>query len=99
METGFSTWAPESTPSWQLLAYWHTEDDQEIFIDKAFPIVKSKIKDQNIYNPQNRILFVTWYELADANTNNWVPLGFQIEDHFGILWTNLAMKKGWDMCE
>ncbi|MEM4307500.1 MAG: hypothetical protein QXU48_00340 [Thermoplasmata archaeon] len=92
METGFSTYDLES-----LSSLWHTQDDQEIFINTALPIVREKSFGQNVYHPQNKMLFSSWYELRDGNTNLWLgPLPQGIEAHFGIFCDALCFKRGYD---
>ncbi|MEM4293989.1 MAG: hypothetical protein QXJ27_07495, partial [Thermoplasmata archaeon] len=94
METGFSTWASEDTSWWSVPAYWHTEDDQENFINTALPIIREKSHNQNWCHPQNKMLLSCWYELRDENTGAWG--WWQAEQHFGILHDNLSFKRGYD---
>lgn len=108
METGFSTWASEDTPSWVLENYWHTEDDQEIFINTALPIIKDKVSNQNVNNPNNKIVLACWYELRGSEPYASGPLGIYTpyeayvgailyaEDNFGILRDNWVLKKGYN---
>jgi len=104
METGFSTWGAEDTPSWCLYNYWHTQDDQRIFINTALPVILSKSVKQNTNNPNNKIVLFSWYELRD-NAIHTAPslwplpwfLGALLfgEDNFGILTLDLHSKMGY----
>ncbi|MEM4307508.1 MAG: hypothetical protein QXU48_00380 [Thermoplasmata archaeon] len=105
METGFSTWASEGTQSWNIPHYWHTEDDQENFINVAFPIIKEKVLEQNFNNPSNEMVIACWYELVGSwdYVPWWWPVTdppidayWWVEDNFGILKDDWSMKRGYD---
>ncbi|MEW6069180.1 MAG: hypothetical protein AB1485_01035 [Candidatus Thermoplasmatota archaeon] len=95
METGFSTWAPEWT-LWSYLGYEHTQDDQEIFINNALPIIKDKVQTQNTDKPQNKIVLACWYELKDNSWWQEPSVGFYTEDNFGILRPDFSFKIGYN---
>ncbi|MEM3397238.1 MAG: hypothetical protein QW620_06465 [Thermoplasmata archaeon] len=109
METGFSTWASEDTPSWILVNYWHTEDDQENFINIALPIIRGKSASQNSWHPNNKMLLATWYELIGSDPSvtpyicglpNSRPSTYasitEAEANFGICKDDFTIKIGYD---
>jgi parallel beta-helix repeat protein len=79
METGFSTWEP----------FRHSEQDQQEFINTAFPAIRDEI--QTI---EKDLVFVGWYELTDEEkpTIPWLLP----EKHFGILHLDLTPKLGYN---
>ena len=91
METGFSTWAAEDTPWYRFLAYVHTEDDQEIFINNALPIIYDKANSQN-HNSENKIVLAAWYTLSGSKPYE----VWNIESNFGILHGDYTLKLGFD---
>ncbi|MDI6856657.1 MAG: hypothetical protein QMD21_07755 [Candidatus Thermoplasmatota archaeon] len=92
METGFSTYGSEDTP-WSFPAYEHTQDDQEIFINNALPIIRNKVYNQNVKNPGKEIILASWYELRGSDPTTWWRY---VEENFGILHDNLTFKRGYD---
>jgi hypothetical protein len=66
----------------------HTEEDQQEFINTAFPTIKmlTKLNEKDL-------VFVGWYELMDEE-NPSVPI--EPEKHFGILHANFTKKLGYN---
>ncbi|MEM4307506.1 MAG: hypothetical protein QXU48_00370 [Thermoplasmata archaeon] len=85
METGYSTWC-----DW----LGHGRDEQVSFINTALPQIRDKAIYQNCLHSANKILLCTWYELIDNCELGWPYIG-AIEDHFGILTSDMSMKEGY----
>jgi len=71
METGFSSY---NVPG-------HYPQDQEDWLNCAFPVIQSKVRTHNDAYPATPFLIAGWYELADHNS--W---GTWVLDNFGILY-------------
>ena len=85
METGFSTFDSEDHTEKK-----HTEDDQEIFVNYALPVIRDKVLAHNTAHPNSRIILACWYELRNAKDGEYV--NDNKENNFGILYNDWTKK-------